>query len=334
MDLVGLHRNMDDIVRQYEGLVSADAAERQRTEGSLVSGEVDKVLQIYEDCLAKCPHNYIIGQGVFNGKELPVLAPEEISRVHLLTMEHETAYAYASVTGQLVTELIRKSYCAGFNDFRLTTKTGMPLGSFGYGLAGTEERPIMIEVDGDLRGDALEYAKYVFLKAENIKESGTLFYLTGSSSKHVSIKAKSIGQFCGNDSRNISIEAESIGEICARNAQNAKVKAKSIGNGCGTEARDSSFEAETIGEDCGAGAKSSIFRAKEIGRIFGFKAENTTLVADKIGEMCGLKSKTCTFKSGSLLELLKSMWHIPLMQGNRMYHIPEPGKERRIWAVV
>ncbi|HII15425.1 MAG TPA: hypothetical protein HA362_03860 [Nanoarchaeota archaeon] len=243
MDTVALHRNVEDIVGQYEGLVSADAAERQRTEGELLFAGLDELMGKYEDDLGINKRDR--RDETFERLNLPALTPYQISSFLEATSRYEAEINYNYITSLFLTHLIRESYNAGHNGFVLNIYK--PLNQLCRKLKGKEGDPIEITINGDLGGFFAEDAR------------------------DISVKAGDIGIYCAVEGRRVSIEARNVGGDCLEKAQHCTVKAESIGVYCSMVGKHNSVTAATIGQLCGQFASNSVFRVSDKASIAGLK---------------------------------------------------------------
>ena len=156
---------MDDIVKQYEGLVSADAAGKQKVEGNLFAG-LDELLKLYEKAL--WGGMLMSDERVsLPGIRYPALKPEEISRFLLETIAYETdrtrriLFDSAGLrTGVFISGLINASYKAGNRRFRLNTTCLTNADYLGHLARGREGRPLIIEIQGSAGYRSGSYAKH------------------------------------------------------------------------------------------------------------------------------------------------------------------------------
>ncbi|HII15422.1 MAG TPA: hypothetical protein HA362_03845 [Nanoarchaeota archaeon] len=230
-----LHRSVEDIIHGYEGLISADAVERQRKRRRFSYG-LSGVMGQYRQVLRSSNlHGAIFDKIIF--LDVPALSPERINTFLQETIAYESNEKYAWCTGMFLTRLIKRSYDAGNNEFHLDTKAiSKPLHRIGQQLKGKKKKRIGITVDGPL-GDMCAWF-----------------------SEYLDIKAESIGEHCGEYGWRLSIEAEAIGGQCCEYAKHSAIHATSIGNFCGLYGKHLEIAAKLIGRHCGWHAKESTFR--------------------------------------------------------------------------
>lgn len=162
--ITALHRNRDDVIGQYEGLISADAVEKQKAEGNLFAG-LEDVLKLYEKALWGCMsmHNNEVS---FPGIEFPALEPEEINRFLLATIPYETDRVTRVIfdsaalrTGVFISGLINASYERGNRIFRLNTACLIKADYLGHLARGRKGRHLKIEIQGNAGYKSGSYAK-------------------------------------------------------------------------------------------------------------------------------------------------------------------------------
>ena len=78
-----------------------------------------------------------------------VLTPSQINYFLQATIELESCKGYAHSVCRFMRPLIQNSYDAGHNGFTLNTKDLPLIGSVGWSLKGTEDRLLMLGVEGD-----------------------------------------------------------------------------------------------------------------------------------------------------------------------------------------
>lgn len=360
---IALHRNMEDILHGYEGLISADAAERQKTEGKILFEGFDELMRKYEEASIherseQCDEKY----AQLGKMGLPALSPEQIDIFLQATIGYEphNPYGwdtYGWDTGLFITRLIQNSYDAGNNKFKVRTKGTGLLDHFGRYLEGTKRRPIEVIIDGDVGSGCGADARY-----SRFAISGNAGFGCGGEAKHsafcVSGNAESL---CGEvaEKSTFSISGNT-GNWCGRNAKGSTF---SVGGnaeyGCGSDARNSTFNiGGNTGDCCGQIASSSIFIInRNVGTHCGDAAKESdfTIVGDA-GEMCGSNARSSTFsvggnagknygycaeksifktKSRETLEMLKAremrLWNAGLYSGNRIFYIYPDGREELVW---
>lgn len=197
---VALHRSVEDILHGYEGLISADAAEKQRTEGELFSGS-EKLLRHYEEILGmRTPYIYEIAPKI---KPEVVLSPEQINLFLQQTIPYENDIYYPTTTGLFLTKLMQDSYDAGNNRFCLNTGAiDTKIGWLGYKLTGRKKEPIEMRIEGDTDWCLCSTAEYV-----NVNVSGEVGSECANSARHVSVSAQKIGYKCGRKAKHCNFKA-------------------------------------------------------------------------------------------------------------------------------
>lgn len=221
MESVALHRNVEDVVKQYEGLVSADAAERQRTEGNIIFNGMEHLLKTYAECIVG-RKTIMDVERILRDAELPILTPEQINAFLQETIAYENGEKELREKGEVIDWLIEQSYNAGHNHFVLNTKAScIPL-DFCYITKGKKKQPLEITVEGPIGR------------------------LCGIASEYIVLSATSIGEQCAWRAKNLIINASLIGKECCEEGYGIVITADAIGAKCGKMARRCIFRTHNM----------------------------------------------------------------------------------------
>jgi hypothetical protein len=146
-----------------------------------------------------------------------VLTPTEMQAFLLATTIYDDCERYERKTGVFVSQLLQNSYDAGHNEFVLNTRS-LPRGLefLGYNLRGTEERPIKVEVLGDVGDDCARNTVHLTMTFhDNVRDSCARAseYFTGT------FRVK-VGRDCGYRSAHFNGVFEDFVEMyCARESR-------------------------------------------------------------------------------------------------------------------
>lgn len=318
MPEIGLYRNMEDIVRQYDGLICADIVARQKTE---VSPKYYALLRQLEEAMEKNHFQYIHRADPFVHfpLEVPVLSPAEINEFLQGAVCLETHRNYELNMGPFISRLIEKSFEAGNDAFCLDTVNILKLAGLGYNLKGTEDKRISLTIKGDAGKEFCDSSSYVSAMADSI--GGRSFGL----SKHASVKAGQIGENFGTCAEYLEAEAESIGSHSGSSLKFSSCTAKKIRKAFGSSSMDCTVNADEIGGDFGLSAER--FRLtveKVIGEVY-------SLVA--WGIFGGPSTRKSVFRSPDKSTVRSIKGIMGWGRGNRYYHITPDGEERIYWPI-
>ncbi|HII15423.1 MAG TPA: hypothetical protein HA362_03850 [Nanoarchaeota archaeon] len=165
---LALHKNMETIVGQYEGLIAADIVERQATENVSLFAGMDELMQQYESMFSikgmyKLKHKI---KHKIKDKVSIALTPEQIAIFLSATRQYETINYYSRNTGLFVTRLVQNSYKRGYNNFHIDLNGLLRIDYLGYNLQGREENPICLDIKGTA-GDYLgKIASYAHIRVD------------------------------------------------------------------------------------------------------------------------------------------------------------------------
>ena len=84
---IALHRHVEDLVGQYDGLIAADVLERQKTEGSLVFEGYKALEDRYREALETSHYTKIYE--MVKANPLPAISPKFINRFLQATVGFE-----------------------------------------------------------------------------------------------------------------------------------------------------------------------------------------------------------------------------------------------------
>ncbi len=114
-----------------------------------------------------------------------ILTPQEISSFFLATVKYEDKKNYSRDTYFFIGKLIQNSYGADHNDFYLDTRV-LPLHhKIGYFLEGSEERPLNLNIQGDIGHQGFEGASWLNITVEG---SAGNSLATGIKNSNITVK--------------------------------------------------------------------------------------------------------------------------------------------------
>ena len=169
---IALHRNVEEILHGYEGLVSADAPERQRTEDS-ITGRFSEMLKDYEQVFEPTKKKSVFLNEVFNridAFEKYVLSPAQISGFFAETAMYDDSYWSSEIAGRVATKLVMASYNSGFNGFYLDTTmhSNNHVGWIMHYAIAKPERPLEITISGPVDIQCGFHVQHCRIKVESI----------------------------------------------------------------------------------------------------------------------------------------------------------------------
>ena len=216
METVALHRHVDDVVKQYDALVSADAAEKQKVEGNIVFPGMEALLKVYTKCLN--PKNTIMDtERILDDAGIPILTPEQINLFLQEAINYDSGTEESRQKVEVLDWLIERSYKKGHNNFVLNARASCTPFSLCSIMKASKKRPLEIKVEGSVGRHC------------------------GTASEYVHISATSIGEQCAWRAKNSIISASSMGLRCAEEGYRLVITAGSIGAECGKDAKECVF---------------------------------------------------------------------------------------------
>jgi hypothetical protein len=173
------------------------------------NGVMDETIKTYE---------YYLGRELlFNFKMSLVLEPQEISTFIKLSEIYEDKKLYHIKTGIFVSELIEQSYLAGYNDFNFDINK--KYGNFGIGIFGKKDRPLKINVNGDLGGGFCSCSRHVVANV-----NGNLGSRSAYDSKYFTAEINGdVGNGLGSLSNNLLLRIKGdVGDCFANRSKNIR----------------------------------------------------------------------------------------------------------------
>ena len=165
-----------------------------------------------------------------------ILNPSDINAFLQNTQEYESHENYVYRTGTFVTELVRRSYDAGNNNFYVDLRCLRRLFNVGNFLKGAAERLVKMKVLGKTGNSSAGYTKYVDITFEET------------------------GNDCGRTAEKSCITVQKTGAWCGQDALNSTFHIGTAEEYCGLRAVNSLFVVDTTQDDVGYEALNSVFK--------------------------------------------------------------------------
>ena len=240
----------------YDDLPSPDE-KKEAKDCKLISG-LEVLLKKYEIVLEQEDHktkNHI--QSIDQ-----ILKPEEINAFLQTTKVFEGNKNYQKRTGIFISKLIKNSYDAENNNFKLNTKNLKEIHYLGCKLEGKEEKPIQITIEGNA-------GNLCGVNSEN-----STFNIEGNTRNN-----------CGHGSKNSTYNIKgNAGDRCGFGSNNSTYNIKgNIGKHCGYGSNNSTFNIEgSTRDNCGTHSENSTYNIEgNTGKYYGYGSENSTFITYK-----------------------------------------------------
>ncbi len=216
-----------------------------------------------------------------------ILDPEQIDAFLQRTTSYKQQDNYTFIVDLFITPLIQNSYCAGYNNFYLSTESSGKI-NVGFCLTGDSENHIKLRISGDVQNFTAIKSRYLELNID------------GNSGNNLGQGAyESIMTVSGN-----------CGHSCGLRVINSVFSIYGdVGPGCGPESMSSIFNIKGNAEECcGYYSKASVFS-----------------VDGRIKEMVGDGSKNSTFRTTNPQNLSELLFSVS--PGNKIIYVQPDGTE-------
>ena len=147
--------------------------------------------------------------------------------------EEHTDYSF---TGFFISQLIKNSYNAGNNDFKIDVNDLRLVDFLAYEISGTEEQKVRVAIKGRAWDWCGQYAQNCTFIIEKAGDE------CGQSAQYSTFTIGEAENWCGKYAKNSTFIIEKAGHECGSKAQHSTFTIEKAGNWCGQDAQYSTFK--------------------------------------------------------------------------------------------